>query len=1109
MKTILVTQEEHFYEKEFKSINELIEKFNNIFNLPKRSIETLAPGLSKLQKEFNSKFLRYINIKRFAIPVIGRISSGKSTFLNSLLGLNNILESNTDITTKFVCIIRHNQLLNEPKAYSVILEERKEEKNIENWNLNPFPKFNFEKGEELKGDIKEIIIQRNKKINENKNELLKKEDYFMIIETKIPIFNKDNMIKYSEIFEFMDLPGLNEKEGVDNFFRKNILPVISYNTKFSFFIFDCLSIKDNDTIEIYESFINLLDIKIENCFYILNKIDLSSNEKEVEINNFKNYINKRFNVDINKNHFLGINSLLLSKESQKYNNFDSYLIYKINEIQDGDGNSFILYLKQEMEKDLKISINLKNCENPILNGQNSKINDLIDNINNQLIYKNFRTKLNYKNYLKFSDIFQKINTVGEDNLNDVKEILDKLFSSMINSVESFINLTNYENQLNDLMNKIMKKSNDGFYLKMEKIKQRNYFKYSTKRINELKYIIDNLSILEPNDKFIKNIVQEYDDLVNYINKDRKIRIALLGLYSSGKSTILNAIIGKKILPTSSGECTRRGIIIRYHNNNTPELYKTKFIQKSDYYFFEDSNEPVCTGFDNVKKELEKLNKVNEKFEDSFYILKIKIEFYDEYQIENELKERIELIDFPGLHTENNFYEQNIFGHLMKFTDGFIFINKNDLIKEKSNVDALTDIINRIESRKFSLNTDTFLFTLNNYTEKELKIEKAKKELDEIVFGKIYEKKGFWEKLNFFGKEQKYETKLNVVQFNAKYYEQHIDFKEKFNDFENFMKTFINDMQEEGENDLLKYFNDNYFSRFKNTAIDKKIDDQIIDLSDKLYKVLYKPDDKNDEMNYEKIKNTLYLICQRYQAMKNNLKDDEKYKQSNALEFFHNIKKQFQIAKSNLDDNFKFIYNNFIKSLVYTFYLINLNILGNNLCRNIKIDNLNKEIDTIYKNYSKIILKEKQNLEINSFNKIDYYINNIDSFSDPQKKGVDIANDISNLYDKFIKLVNEKIEEYKKELKKINEKFKNSIENNLIDNFDDFIFKQFFSRNHAYTHLAILGGEAVFGVGLYASGAIASGSIISGPIGWVIGIGIHGIIAYCKYKYDLSHKKDTL
>ena len=45
----------------------------------------------------------------------------------------------------------------------------------------------------------------------------------MIIETKIPIFNKDNMIKYSEIFEFMDLPGLNEKEGDNSFFKSKYI----------------------------------------------------------------------------------------------------------------------------------------------------------------------------------------------------------------------------------------------------------------------------------------------------------------------------------------------------------------------------------------------------------------------------------------------------------------------------------------------------------------------------------------------------------------------------------------------------------------------------------------------------------------------------------------------------------------------------------------------------------------------------------------------------------------------------------------------------------------------------------------------------------------------
>ena len=111
---MLTTQGENLYINKFKSINELIEKFNYIFNtIQKSTIKTFPPNLLKLKKEFNSKYLRYINIKRFTIPIIGRISSGKSTFLNAILELNNILESNINITTKFVCIFIfiHNYLL--------------------------------------------------------------------------------------------------------------------------------------------------------------------------------------------------------------------------------------------------------------------------------------------------------------------------------------------------------------------------------------------------------------------------------------------------------------------------------------------------------------------------------------------------------------------------------------------------------------------------------------------------------------------------------------------------------------------------------------------------------------------------------------------------------------------------------------------------------------------------------------------------------------------------------------------------------------------------------------------------------------------------------------
>ena len=458
-----------------------------------------------------------------------------------------------------------------------------------------------------------------------------------------------------------------------------------------------------------------------------------------------------------------------------------------------------------METDLNIKeIDLSKSEIPISNLKDSEIKELIETFNVDIQSKNFMKPLSEDNYLKFLGIFNNYNREGLNN--DIKEISEKLFSSMKNTVESFTNLNKYEKELNDFQNKLNNnKLNDNCMVELEKIKKKNDFKYSTERINKLEDIIVRLSELEPDNEFIKRVVEEYYALVNYINKDSKIRIALLGLYSSGKSTILNTIIGKNILPTNSNECTKRGIIIRYHNNDIPQLYKTKFIKKEklDYYLFEDSNEPVCSGFNDVKKELEKLNEDNKNFEDSFYILKIKIEFYDEYNIEDELKEKIELIDFPGLHTANNFYEQNIFGPLMKFTDGFIFVNKNDLIKEGSNFEALIDIIDKIESKKFGLNTDTFLFILNNFKTKELKIENAKKELDEIIFGKIIEKKGFW---SYFKKEEKYETKLNVVQFNAKCYLNYMNFKEEISDFKSFMKKCLDDMKQEGEKNLFKYFN---------------------------------------------------------------------------------------------------------------------------------------------------------------------------------------------------------------------------------------------------------------------------------------------------------------
>ena len=57
-------------------------------------------------------------MKKFLVPVIGVISSGKSSFLNALLG-TEIFQIDSDITTQFFCIIRHNESLSNPILYKI------------------------------------------------------------------------------------------------------------------------------------------------------------------------------------------------------------------------------------------------------------------------------------------------------------------------------------------------------------------------------------------------------------------------------------------------------------------------------------------------------------------------------------------------------------------------------------------------------------------------------------------------------------------------------------------------------------------------------------------------------------------------------------------------------------------------------------------------------------------------------------------------------------------------------------------------------------------------------------------------------------------------------
>lgn len=144
---------------------------------------------AKIIQKFMSKCKMFFNIKRFCIPCFGTISCGKSTFINYLLKLHNLLEADEDIATKFVCCLRHVKDLKKPKIYTVKFEQR------------DTGKFNLEKDKQLRGDVKKIIKERNKFIKEGKGKR-EPSNYFLIVEVDIPLFHGENE-KYAPYFEFL------------------------------------------------------------------------------------------------------------------------------------------------------------------------------------------------------------------------------------------------------------------------------------------------------------------------------------------------------------------------------------------------------------------------------------------------------------------------------------------------------------------------------------------------------------------------------------------------------------------------------------------------------------------------------------------------------------------------------------------------------------------------------------------------------------------------------------------------------------------------------------------------------------------------------------------
>ena len=621
-------------------------------------------------------------MRRKFIPIIGTISAGKSTFLQGLLG-TDLLETGATTTTKFVCIIKNAK---QTKFYHVIPQKNEE---IE---------FIKEEDNEIIGEenIKAKIKDINDSLRENACTI---NNIFYMLE--IPIKNIQNDVLIEECY-FMDIPGLNENQ---NSYIEIIFSLLTLDDiKFEIIIFDSTGIKQDNIIKIIKKLEEKKCLKKTDNLFILNKIDkVSQNGEANVINEFKQYFYQNFEDDKNKdnslminiykNKFIIMNSLLLLAETKIKDDFYSMLAVEffnfINSKSKEQFSSFYDYL----EKKIEFNLDLLNKQNILGNLDLNSISDA----EMEIIKKSIVDLLNVKKLTNASCSID-INIRNKD----IKNNMIKLFILHKNKNIYYENLI-YYNKLNQILKEINNINNDiiihpppndNKIINLdEQKKEKNYeILYSLDELDN--FLKDTFKRIDPN-----NELKEFNLSLQSIRESimgRKLRIAFIGNMSVGKSTVLNCIIGKDILPINYSECTYRGLIIRHEENESFKLFKTKMEKRGEgsdeYYYFEDDKIPYCEGIDEIKSFLNvKNNDENITDIDAYLVITGHLKIFEFIKLDQDIISRIEFIDLPGLNRENNtFNEKEYYKSILKFSNCCIYVNDASSIDDEGSLDMITN-----------------------------------------------------------------------------------------------------------------------------------------------------------------------------------------------------------------------------------------------------------------------------------------------------------------------------------------------------------------------------------------------------------------------------------
>lgn len=234
---------------------------------------------------------------------------------------------------------------------------------------------------------------------------------------------------------------------------------------------------------------------------------------------------------------------------------------------------------------------------------------------------------------------------------------------------------------------------------------------SLELLNNIIALLSGIKHVKVRDRYKEDIKWLEDRKIKW-NKN-KIRVGIIGITSSGKSTLINAILGKKILSTAVAPSTNRMTSCFYGDKDYIKIH------------FIDNSSKQLNDFSKIKHYTDEIfNKNNER----------KVDFVEVYSSSFNLGKDIELIDSPGLDAYGLEEHQKLtLDIILPTVDFCIYVTT---LKSNSDESSL-EILNKISEYKYPLIVvqnmlDSVKASIDNKKSKEKVAEELKNRFIKII-----------------------------------------------------------------------------------------------------------------------------------------------------------------------------------------------------------------------------------------------------------------------------------------------------------------------------------------------------------------------------------------